>query len=249
MIRNLLNFLSFMAIVNLLAVLIFVAWLWGTDRLSRDRIDQVRELFAITNAEEATRMATEAAQARNAAHDAREQAHRDDPPPSSRTQVTEFVEMREQERQSQERLEQEKRVLLRQLQQARDEIDTTRAAFTEEKAQWEQATAAERERKTDEQFAQTVRLYEGAQPKLAKKWLVNLVADGEVEQAVAYLDAMNARSAGRVIGELKTDAESRLATDLLERLRTFGLATNDSEDEADDNTAFADAAATEPGPG
>ena len=43
---------SFLAVVNLLALALCAAWLWRTDRLDASRVHQVRELFARTIAEE-----------------------------------------------------------------------------------------------------------------------------------------------------------------------------------------------------
>ena len=40
---------------------------------------------------------------------------------------------------------------------------------------------------------------------------------------MVYLDAMNQRAAGKVLAEFKTDQENKLATELLERIRTLGL--------------------------
>ena len=59
-------------------------------------------------------------------------------------------------------------------------------------------------------------------PKQGKRMLVELVNLNQMDQAVAYLHAMNARAASKILKEFKTDPEIALATKLLERLRTFG---------------------------
>jgi hypothetical protein len=69
---------------------------------------------------------------------------------------------------------------------------------------------------------QAVRQYEQVPPKQGKRMIMELVVMGQVEQAVAYLDAMNVRAAGKILKEFKTDEEIKLATELLEKLRTFG---------------------------
>ena len=56
----------------------------------------------------------------------------------------------------------------------------------------------------------------------AKGKLIELVNTGRKDQAVAYLDAMNLRNAGKVLAEFKTAEENKLATELLERIRTLG---------------------------
>lgn len=59
-------------------------------------------------------------------------------------------------------------------------------------------------------------------PKLAKQMIQQLVHDQKIEQAVAYLDAMDGRAAKKILSEFKTAEEIDLATELLERLRTLG---------------------------
>ena len=46
--KTLWNVLAFMAVVNLLAMAGFVGWLWQSQRLSVDRLEQVRELLKLT---------------------------------------------------------------------------------------------------------------------------------------------------------------------------------------------------------
>ena len=57
--RVLWNMLSFLAVVNLLALAMVAGWLWKTDRLDRDRLERLRALFAqtITNEQAAVELA------------------------------------------------------------------------------------------------------------------------------------------------------------------------------------------------
>ena len=61
--KNLWNIISFMSVVNLIALLLFFGWLWKTDRLSMDRVQRLRDMLAETNAEEADAAVEQAAQA------------------------------------------------------------------------------------------------------------------------------------------------------------------------------------------
>jgi hypothetical protein len=83
----------------------------------------------------------------------------------------------------------------------------------------------EGQRKVDEQFLQTVKQYEQLTPKQGKQMIVALVNQKQTDQAVAYLDAMSPRAASRILKEFKTESEIALATELLEKLRTFGVQT------------------------
>ena len=42
------SIVSFLAVVNLLALTTFAVWLWHSDRLDGERVQQVRELFSMT---------------------------------------------------------------------------------------------------------------------------------------------------------------------------------------------------------
>jgi hypothetical protein len=66
--------------------------------------------------------------------------------------------------------------------------------------------------------------------------LTALIAEGNLQQAVAYLDAMNSRIAAKIIGEFKTAPETELAKDLLEELRTFGVLDADSQDSSNERS-------------
>lgn len=50
--KSLWSVVSFLAVVHLLALLGFLGWMYGSDRLSLERVRTVRELFAMTMAEE-----------------------------------------------------------------------------------------------------------------------------------------------------------------------------------------------------
>lgn len=220
---------SFFAVVNLLVIVFFVGWLWRTDRLNMDRVQKVRELFAPSIAEEA-RLAEEAAA----------EAKRDAPPEivparlSSAERLDAMTALHDQERQVSQRLREEGQMLSRQFELLTRQTQAEREAFEAERQSWEDATRAERERKADEQFAQTVQQYESIPARQGKEMLVELIGQGRREQAVAYLDAMKPRAASKILREFKSPQEVVLATELLEELRTFGLGTVDAEPASDD---------------
>jgi hypothetical protein len=220
--RSLWNIISFLAVVHLLALIMFVIWLWQSQRLTSQRIEQMRDMFSVSAVEERD-AAEQAAQEAEALRvkDAQEQ-RKNDPPLDSASQVQHISTIRLQEEQARRRLDDEKEKLLRQLAQSTAQINQQQVEFERQRLAWEQSTKDDQQRKTDEQFLQTVKQYEQLPPKQGKRMLMELVNQNQMEQAVAYLHAMNARAASKILKEFKTDSEIALATKLLERLRTLG---------------------------
>jgi hypothetical protein len=217
-------------VVNLLALALFTAWLWQSGRLNRQRIDSVRDMLAHTIAEDVAEMEAAAAESKRDHAEAAENARRANPPLPSAAQVNEISVMNTREYLTLRRLEDEKNMLVEQLRLQSQRMQEELAAFESQRAQWEQATRADRDRQADEQFQKTVKLYESLPAKQSKAMLVELVDRNATPQAIAYLDAMDPRAAAKILRELKTDTENKLATELLENLRTFGLTAEDAKE-------------------
>lgn len=222
--------ISFLAVVHLLALAMFVGWLWQSNRLDRDRLNLIRQTFAMTIAEsqEAQRRAEQEAEAAYEA--ALAEGRRQNPPVPSHVRLSQISQIEEIEHRAVRRLEQERAMLREQIATAQNRLDAREERLNQKSAAWLASVEEERQRRTDEQFAKTVRQYESVRPKQGKDMLMELIAIGQMKQAVAYLDAMNARASSRILGEFKTDAEVRLATELLEQLRTFGVPDVDLQD-------------------
>lgn len=231
--KSLWNLVSFLAVVHLLALVMVLAWLWQSDRLNGARVQTVRELLARTisevEREEEDREREE--QARLAAEE--EEARRRNPPVTSATQIQLVSQIEQQADLNLRRMADEQRQLLAQIEEATAALEQARAEFEAEKQAWYAATEAERMRRTDEQFAKAVRLLESIPAKQGKTKIEELVTTGRVEQAVAYLNSMNPRAAAAIMREFKTPPENQLATELLERLRTFGLKVEPREERSD----------------
>ncbi len=231
--KNAWNTISFLAVVHLLALLMFVGWLWQTDRLDRQRIEDLRALFGPTVPE--ARATAESAVLdtqlrRELAEDA---ALRRNPNRSSAEQIQVVSRTQAESRQSRRRIDDVSQQLLQQLDEATTVLEAERAVLAEDRKAWMQATDGDRPLAVQEQFTKAVKLLESLQPKNAKRKIVELVDSGKTEQAVAYLDAMNLRKAGKILAEFKTDEENKLATELLEKLRTFGVEAGAQSDSSD----------------
>jgi hypothetical protein len=222
--KRFLSAVTFLAIVHLLVLLMFTGWLWQSGRLSVDRIHRIREMLAMTEEEEDALAAERAAEVERAQAGAELEARRLNPPLPSGQQVQFTSMLTQQTEQSLRRLRDETEQLRQQQELRARQLDQREEELQQRQRTWEEGIAAEAERQADEQFQKTVKQYESAPAKVAKGWIMELVGQGEEAQVVAYLDAMNARAASRILREFKTEEEAKIATGLLEQLRTFGTA-------------------------
>jgi hypothetical protein len=217
------NVVSFLAVVHLLALLMFAGWLWHTDRLDGGRLTELRALFAptLTEAQAAADQAAVEAEARVVRQ--AEQARRQDPPLPSSDRVAQLTASRQEGERTEHHLDLVRRQLLQQFDIAAQQLEDQRGALDADRQGFEQGVQTDQQRRYADQLAKAVKLLESLPPKQAKQKIVELVQSGNTDQAVIYLDAMNQRSAGKILGEFKTDEENKLATELLERIRTLGL--------------------------
>ncbi len=243
--RTLWNTVSFLALVNLIAVGLFVGWLGMTDRLSLDRIHEVRQTFAPTVTEVDATAEREAKLESDALQEAADVAKENDPSFSTPTELNVARLVRRQEEDLLQHVQDFANERRAELAEERARLQADQAAFEAAKQAWELATADERTRKTDVQFGKVVKLYETSAPDSVRQWIKILVEDGETDRVVAYLDAMKATASKKVLATFEGD-DLRLATELLERLSTLGV-PGDSEKfaNADDSTLDAPS----PGPG
>jgi hypothetical protein len=210
-------------VVHLLALLIFLGWLWQSGRLNVDRAKEIKGKLAMTVSEE--RAAEQKVLAEKEAHAQREidDQLKADPPVGSGAQLVRLATMQQHEAQAKRRLQDEKKMLNQQLAQVTATVDEKEAEFKKQRDEWMHATAVDRDKRVDEQFTKAVRQYEQTTPKQGKKMLVELINDSKRDQAVAYMNAMNPRALSKIIKEFKTDEEVKLATGLLEDMAKFGV--------------------------
>jgi len=193
-------------------------------------------MLSTTLTDEAAQQAQAEREAQKQKQQQAEQQRRENPPLPAGQQVSAVNLLREQQQRAIDRLEDEKELLLAQLERIRSEHEQTKRAFQQQQQQWYASIDEQAQRKEDEQFQQALKLYEQIPPKQARDMLLALVNDGDMNQAVAYLDAMNTRAAANIIREFKTQPQTELAKELLEQLRTFGVLDADSQDDSDERT-------------
>lgn len=223
--KSLWSVVSFLAVVHLLALLGFLGWMYGSDRLSLERVRTVRELFAMTMTDE--KMQKEEQERETTVNPERDSSMFQ---MSSTRQIELLTDVQRQELLATQRMKDESEMHARQFSLLNQKIASEREEFEKERRRWEEATGADRERKTNEQFTQTVIQYESLPAKQGKQVLIELINSGNREQAVAYLDAMKPRATSKILKEFKSPEEIILAAELLEELRIFGLGTVDSQE-------------------
>ncbi len=225
MIRSAWLVVSTIAVANLLAILGFVGWLVSSDRLTLDRLEEIRAMVEPTVAEELE--AERAAEAEAEAERARleESGNLGAVPISASDRLNILREADEVSRQRFERMERETRDLQRQLQAELDAIAAERAAFEEMRDEFETRRAEIAELEQSKQFKRALQLYESSKSDVAANMFQSLIAEGNEDDVVSYLNAMKPMAAKKIIEEFE-QRDPALAARLLEGVRTYGLSTN-----------------------
>lgn len=214
---------STMAIANIIAIGGLLVWLQTTDRLSKHRIQTIRAMLSVTQAQEEQARVLAEAEVVEAKKNAAEEARRAVPPETAAERIAEKQLGSEKElqfvlRQRQE-IENLRQGLFRQLadlERREKALADARSAFASE-----QQRIAEME--GTQQFKIALSALENQKPKDAKAVLQAMLESRNVDQVVGYLAKMDESKRSKVLAEF-VKGEPAVAADLLERLRTRGLA-------------------------
>ena len=232
------NLIVAFIIFNLLLAVGYVGWLYNTDYINSDRIDQVREIFNLTVAEEEAQVEEVRLLKEKHEQDRDQLARlestgegpttlRDELDKATRADQTaiERINLFNQQNQA---LREEMARFQADHNRRVEELDAQRAAFE----QWIQDRA---EQTKDENFLQVVSLYETQAPKQTKQAFQTLMSQGQTDQVVEYLAAMSPRKAGKVLAQFKSPQEVPQAASLLEKLRQRGEYTMGDQPNPDEN--------------
>ena len=219
MIRSLWTIITVMALANFVATLALGAWLVSSGRLDKERFNAIRATLGETVVAEQTRLEDETRQ--QEIEDARVQAEIDAliPPLTAADKLRNTAEAEEVDRQRIDRLTRDVRDLQRTIDRERQELDVRQEAFNREKAAFESMRSRIREIEGQDQFKKAVQNLQSQKTPKARDILQALIDQGNIDQAVAYLNAIGDRQAAKIIGAFEDPA---VAADLLERLRTRG---------------------------
>lgn len=220
--------IGLLCVLHVLALLGGVGWLAATQRLNQERLTEAVELFRPTIPEEkAKEKEAEAEEVRQDAERHADRAERaagaEEPAPRSAAaaladrQRGNEVTMRRIER---ARAEVER--LRDQLEAGQREMEKQREALAEKRKAFEKRLKEVEKKKNEEGFKQAVRLYESLPSDQVKNMFMSMIEEGQTDQVVAYLEAMQTRTAGKVLEEFETPDELSRAVELTERLRQRG---------------------------
>jgi len=220
--KTLWTLISTLALANLLAILGFLGWLATSDRLSRDRVEEIRVMLSRTVATETAEKTAEEAAAKKAEAE-KADAERDAKPPIRAAARIEEKQVAEDiEHQRKLRLDSELKSLQEFLVRENDrlikweqELKGRETAFSDEQKKIDATSGTE-------QFKKALATLNGVKAKEAQSILNELLVTGKTEEVVAYLNAMEERSRSKVLAEFNK-VDPRVAADLLERLKTYGI--------------------------
>jgi hypothetical protein len=213
------NIIAFVAIMNLLVVIFFGGWLTATGRVNQDRIQSVRTLFAVP-----TNIESKAAAKQRLADDIdalqfEEDASLSRQPMGSDAQIAAVEDLVRREKLLLRRIERENAEDRRALEMLERQLSEREQELTKRIAAFDASRKKVLEESGQESFVAVVKLMETLPSRQAKDQILLLVANGEKVQAVRCLRAMRAGPRTQIIASMKTEAEQKVASDLLESLR------------------------------
>lgn len=212
-----------LAVAHLLAALGFVAWLFASGRVDGERITRVREIFSTTIADEKRARTEEESKAAAVAADADLVRRLRELPLASAERTDTDSRAGDRIELGLRTFEDKTRRLRDELRKDGESLDQRIQSFEKRKSDWEKSIAADKQRVTDEQFRKAVKNLESLPPKQAREVVLELVRTSRMDTAVAYLDAMSSAKASNLLKSFKSEEETKVATELLERLRMLGL--------------------------
>lgn len=237
---------STLAIANVIAVGGLLVWLQTTDRLSKQRIQTIRAMLSVTREqEEQARIAAEAEVA-EAKKKAAEEARKAIPPETAAERIAEKQLESEKQLQSvlrqRQELENLRNGLLRQL----SDLERREKALADARAAFESERQRIAEMEGTKQFKIALSALENQRPKDAKAVLQAMIEARDVDQVVGYLAKMDESKRSKVLAEF-VKGDPAVAADLLERLRTRGLAPQSESASLARSSSLPLSAADEPG--
>jgi len=229
MMRSVWTVISTLAVANVLAVVLVMGWLAATDRVSPERLERVREVFAETLTEQEARQAEEANVASAEAALAAERAKEGKPPLTAEQRMDIIRDYSDLVSQRTERVRRETQDLIDTLMAQQSRLASEREAFEEEREAFHQMRSEIEALEGSEQFGKTLKIYSTVKSEEAARMMRALIQEGETDQVVAYLSALPPRAASKIVSEFEDD-DAALAAGLLERLREYGLEPAHPED-------------------
>jgi flagellar motility protein MotE (MotC chaperone) len=225
--KTLWQVVALLAIVHVLGALGVAGWLLGTDRVNRERLSKVKQVFAAPVAQEQAvrRQAADAASVAEA-QEARQRALQGaGAGPESATQKLAAERQKNEIALRQlERTKSDLEALRLQITQLQAKVDQDRKQLAEDTSAFDRRVADAQRQADDKGFKKAVSLYESLPPRQTKDMFAQLMSQDKLDQVIDYLESMQPRKAAGVLKEFKTGTEVVQAVQLTQRLRERGSA-------------------------
>ena len=223
--KSLLSAFIVLVFLHLIFAVGFVGWLKASDRMNGERVKAVVELFKPTLAEEAQAKA-EAEEAEAQAAAARDQLIRlnsvANGPQTVEDRLMANFEADEFDLHRLERLNTETEAIRRRLAQDKALIAKQLSDLEAREAEFNDMVARRTESMQEEDFKQAVKTLEQLPPKQGRDVIKHYVAQGQLDEAVDYLAAMQLRKSAGILKAFKDPQDIPLAAQLIDELRLRG---------------------------
>ena len=234
--KNMKRAILFLLVLNLIAMLAGIGWLFSSGRVNKDRVLELTQLFDEPVAIEQARLIAE--------EKAAAEAEADKPKPlpdlalNSDERNLVRVELTQVDMARLERMKREVEDLQAILRQERAGLAEDRDQLELEKAEFAAMRARLMELEGGKQFKKALATLVTMDPPDAMTVLSRLLGrdnelldprEGKYEEVVSYLSAMDERARTAILTEFLNAGEEQLAADLLESVRLRGLETTTAD--------------------
>lgn len=215
MLKALFLAVSTLAIAHFIALISFAAWLHQGDRLNMVRINAIRDIFTQTITAEQADIDRQARLAADEQAVAEAAALEINPPIPAANKFSLIGNLDDLNLITVERLRKESEDLRNTIAREWAQIESDRQALVDERADFLRFRKEIMDNEGSTQFKKALQRYEGLKTDSARAVFQTLIDQGETDQVVAYLNAMQPRTSSKIIGKFPPN----VAADLLERIR------------------------------
>jgi len=226
--KKLIKAIIIVAILNFIAVVAGMSWLFASGRVDKSRIMNMTMLFNESIVVEEAKIKAQEARI------AKELAEQEKPLPALALNADERnkvrVEMTQIDRQRLDRMRREVKDLQATLRRERRLVEQDRLALKSEREEFNQMRDRLTGLEGGRQFQKSLATITGMKSKDAKAILSTLLGENMDEEVIAYLSSMDDRVRTAILTEFVKAGEEKLAANLLESIRLRGLETTTSDE-------------------
>ncbi|MCC5828259.1 MAG: hypothetical protein JJU36_02315 [Phycisphaeraceae bacterium] len=208
-------------LVHLLAALGFVGWLWGSNRLTQERLHRVVEMFRLTEAQEMAQREAEAAALARAEQNERELAHLEliaEGPITVGQRIERQNVASDITRARIARLQEQIRAMQADFALKQQELDQRSQRLQTEMAEFHALRDQLTSLRQDEDFKRLLEIMERQPPRQAKTLMVQMIQEERLDHVVKLLRVMNPNTAAEILQQFRTPEEIRMAVRVLDQL-------------------------------